>query len=264
VKTEQQAHPETVPNALPQIRLRVAQRRITWTGPLLMVTGRSALTLVLQSLVAMIFFLEGSPQSWRAAAPWWTVYGTFVDLGCLALMWRFTRTEGITLRDLIGSIRLRYGRDFFLGILIFIAVIPLFVGGGLLSSRWLYGTFHADPYPGLLSRRVLPLWALIYSRSLWWLIWSPTEEMTYAGYALPRIQALSARAWVAVALVGFWWAIQHSFLPFIPDWRNFIWRFLAFIPGVIALLIAYLRIGRLAPLILAHWPMDIVGTVMTM
>jgi hypothetical protein len=38
------------------------------------------------------------------------------------------------------------------------------------------------------------------------MIWSPTEEMTYQAYALPRIQALSRRAWVAVVVVGFWWA----------------------------------------------------------
>jgi hypothetical protein len=40
---------------------------------------------------------------------------------------------------------------------IFLAVFPLIVGGGLVSSRWLYGGFQVDPYPGRLSRRVLPL-----------------------------------------------------------------------------------------------------------
>jgi membrane protease YdiL (CAAX protease family) len=88
--------------------------------------------------------------------------------------------------------------------------------------------------------------------------------MTYNGYALPRIQALSGRTWVAVAVVGFWWAVQHSFLAFIPDWRFFVWRFLAFIPGVIAIALIYLRVRRLAPLIVAHWAMDIAATVMTM
>jgi hypothetical protein len=31
------------------------------------------------------------------------------------------------------------------------------------------------------------------------------EEITYQAYALPRIQALSGRTWVAIAVVGFWW-----------------------------------------------------------
>ena len=143
-------------------------------------------------------------------------------------------------------------------------IFPFFVVGGLLSCRLIYGAFQVNVFPGILGARVLPLWAVLYSRSLWWMIWSPTEEMTYAGYVLPRLQALSGRAGMAVALVGFFWTIQHPFLPFIPEWHNFLWRFLAFAPGVVVMALVYLRIRRRAPLIVAHWAMDITATVMTM
>jgi len=261
---EANVDPALAVNSQHQIRVRVGERRITWTGPLLLVTGRSALILLAQALVALIFLLRDTPHAWLAAAPWWTVYGTLVDIGCLALLWKFTRAEGITIRDLIGPMRLRYGRDFFVGASVVLAVFPFFVVAGLLSCRWLYGAFQVNLYPGILGGRVLPLWASIYSRSIWWLIWSPTEEITYAGYVLPRLQALSGRTWVAVAVVGFWWTIQHPFLPFVPDWRCFLWRFLAFVLGVITLTLIYLKMRRLAPLIVAHWTMDIVATFMTM
>ena len=254
----------TARNALAEIRSRIVQGQITWTGPITILLARTALLLIAQAFVAMIFLLRGSAHAWLQAAPWWTVYGTLVDVGCLVLMGKFTRREGISLRQLISLGRLLTGRDLTIGMGTFFLVFPLFVGTGLLSGLWLYGTTHAQPYPGLLSARTLPGWAVIYSRSLWWMIWSPTEEMTYNGYCLARIQPLSGRTWVAVALVGFWWAIQHSFLPFIPDWRCFLWRFLAFVPGVVALTLIYLREQRLTPLILAHWPMDVVATFMTM
>jgi hypothetical protein len=77
--------------------------------------------------------------------------------------------------------------------------------GGSLASKLVFGTVRPALYLGLLGERVLPGWAVIYSFSIWWLIWSPTEEMTYNGYALPRLQALTGRKWIAVALVGFWW-----------------------------------------------------------
>ena len=256
-------HSATAPNSEAQIAVRIDERRIGWKGPVLLVTGRSVLILAAQAFVALIFYLRGTHDAWLAAAPWWTVYGTLVDLGCLALLWKFTRDEGITIRDLIGSILLRYGRDLFLGVAIF-AVFPLFVGGGLLASRWLYGAFKVDLYPRILGGRVLPVWATIYTHFIWWVIWSPTEEITYAGYALPRLQALSGRTWIAVAVVGFWWTVQHPFLPFIPDWQLFLWRFLAFVPGVVALTLIYLRVRRLAPLIVAHWAMDIIATLGTM
>jgi hypothetical protein len=255
----------TEPNSLVEIQARAARGEITWTKPLLLLGGRTALIVAAQSVVALIFRLRGSPLPWRAAGPWWTVYGTLVDVGCLALLWKFTHAEGIRIRDLIGPIRLRYGRDIFIAIGILAMVFPLFVAGGFLTSLWFYGQLYApEPYPGVLSGRVLPLWATIYSCSLWWLIWSPTEELTYAGYLLPRLKVLSRRTWVAVVLVGFWWTIQHCFLPFIGDWRLFVWRFLAFLPGVIVLVLVYFRIRRLAPLILAHWVMDISATVMTL
>jgi hypothetical protein len=41
-----------------------------------------------------------------------------------------------------------------------------------------------------------------------------------------------------------------------------LFRFLAFIPGILTLMLIYLRTRRLAPLIVAHWCMDIVGAVM--
>jgi hypothetical protein len=94
----------------------VGQRRIPWTGPLGLVVGRSALMFVAPALVAGIFALRGSPTPWRSAAPWGTVFGTLVDIGCLGLMWMFTRQEGLTLRDLFGPIRWHRGGDWLMDI----------------------------------------------------------------------------------------------------------------------------------------------------
>ena len=247
-------------NSLAQLRLRVADGRLSWTGPALVVVSRTVLILLAQAVFALIFLLRGSAHPWFAAAPWWTVYGTLVDFGCLALLWRFTRKEGIRLRDLIGLIRMRYGQDIFLGIGILIVIFPLFWLGGSLTAKFLgpYQTFA-----GLTDGRVLPLWATIHSFSLFWMIWSPTEEMTYNAYALPRLQALGG-TWLSMIAVVFWWTIQHPFLPFILDWRNFVFRFVAFLPGIVALCLIYLRLRRLGPLILAHWTMDIVAILMTL
>jgi uncharacterized protein len=252
-----------VPNSQSQVQARVDQGKITWTGPLLVVIGRSTLMFVAQGLVAVVLALRGSRTPWLSAGAWWTIYGTIIDVGCLMLMWRFVRREGITLRNLIGAIGWRYGRDLFVGIGFFLLIFPLFVGGGLLSAVMFYGTPQVTAYPGILGGRVLPVWAVVYSLSLWWLIWSPTEEMTYQAYVLPRIQALSGHAWIAAVMVSFWWTIQHCFLPFIPDLRLVLWRFVAFLPGVIAFTLIYLHTRRLAPLILAHWLMDISAAVMT-
>ncbi|MFZ1138953.1 MAG: CPBP family glutamic-type intramembrane protease [Candidatus Sulfotelmatobacter sp.] len=243
---------------------RASTGRLTWSGPLLLITGRSVLMIAAQAFVVCLSWVRFHVWSWNGAAKWWTVYGTLVDAGCLALMAAYTRKEGIRLRDLIGRVRLRWGRDFFVGVGCLLLVLPFFALG-FPAARWLiYGSTHPPTFAGMLSARVLPLWGVAYSLSAWWLVWSPTEEMTYNGYALPRIEVLSGGRWKAVAIVGFWWALQHSFLPFILDWQYVAGRFFAFLPGVVAFLLIYLRLRRLPPLILAHWAMDISAVFFTL
>ena len=109
----------------------------------------------------------------------------------------------------------------------------------------------------------MPLWATVYGVTVWWMIQAPTEELTYRGYVLPRLEALTGRTWVAFLIVGFWWTAQHCMFPFIPDWKYLMFRFLDFLPGVVVMMLFYLRTRRLAPFIVAHWPMDIAAAVMT-
>ncbi len=251
-------------NSKSALTKRMAQGQLTWAGPLLLVVGRSGLMIASQAVTGCWLRLRFGSWSWNAAARWWTVYGTLVDVGCLALMAACTRKEGIRLRDLIGRVRLPWGRDLFLGAGVLLLVFPFFGLAASAASRLVWGTAQPQLYPGLLAGRALPLWGAIYSLSVWWLIWSPTEEMTYNGYALPRLDVLFRSQWKAVAVVGFWWALQHAFIPFILDWKYIVWRFLAFLPGVVVFTLLYLRVRRLPPFIVAHWPMDIFAALLTL
>jgi len=67
-------------NAPPQIRERVASGRISWTGPLLLVSARPVLLVASQALVALILLATHRRAPWRAAGDWWNVYGTVVDV----------------------------------------------------------------------------------------------------------------------------------------------------------------------------------------
>jgi len=250
-------------NSQQAVQMRARAGKIPWMGPLIVMLVRPFLMVVAQGLVALILAALHRVDPWRTAGYWWTVYGTFVDVGCLAAMFWFTRREGIRIRDLFGPVRLRHGRDIFLGLGYFVLIFPLFLIGGTVFHKLLYNQSTVDAGAYLVQPHAMPLWAVIYSLSLWWIIWSATEEATYQGYVLPRMRALTGRTWVAFAIVGFVWAFQHSLLPFVADWRFMLFRTLAFAPGVFALMAIYWRTRRLAPLIVAHWPMDIAGALMT-
>src|SRR6267142_612109 len=105
------------PNLPPGIQQRIQSGRIGWTSTLVLATARTGLILLVQVVVAAGFFLRGNPSPWRAQAPWWTVYATVVDIGCLLLLWRRTRREGIRLFDLFGLEHRRLGREVLWGLL---------------------------------------------------------------------------------------------------------------------------------------------------
>jgi membrane protease YdiL (CAAX protease family) len=157
-----------------------------------------------------------------------------------------------------------WGRDIFAGIGLFLLIFPAFMGGSFVSSLLIYGSWDPERNLYLLNVRTLPLWGVVYSFAAWWLISAATEETTYQGYVLPRIEALSGHSWVAVVVVVFWWTMQHCALPLVPDFKYLAFRFVAFLPGVTLLTLIYLRIRRLPPMILAHWPMDLGAVIMTL
>jgi hypothetical protein len=178
-----------------------------------------------------------------------------------------SRREGIRLADLFGVDRSHLGREVPWGLAYLLVLFPVVQGGPMLASWVAYGTGQADfarLAPGLLVARRLPSWAVAYSLSFFWLFWSPTEEVTYQAYCAARLRGLTGRTWVTLALVGFWWAFQHSVLPLVLEWRLTLFRFLQFLPLVLVMQLLYLGTRRLPRMIVMHWPMDLLAARMTL
>jgi membrane protease YdiL (CAAX protease family) len=232
----------------------LAENKITWTWPVLIVFARLVFSALAQALAALGYAVQGHPEPWQAAAPWFPVWGSLVDVGCLLLLARLVGREGLRLRDLIiGFDRRRLARDLLEGAGVLVLFMALAIGGMLLASLAIYGTAEIPPPFG-----ALPLWAALYSVLVWPLLWGITEEITYMGYALPRLEALSGRAWVAVSIVGLGWAGQHIAQPLgDPQWMLF--RFASMLPIVAVLPFIFLRTRRLLPFIIAHWAANTYG-----
>lgn len=230
--------------------------KLTWTWPLIMVFARLVLAIIAQALVAGLFALRGHPTPWQAAAPWWVVYGTLIDIGCLAALWWLARREGLRLVDLINFQRDRLGRDLIVGLGFVVVYFALFFAGGMIFGPVFYGGQGPLPYGPL------PLWGALFSVIVWPVTWGLAEQLTYNGYALPRIEALSGRSWLAVLIVCIGWAVQHSALPIMPGWRWPAYRFASALPIAIVLPIIYRRTRRLLPFVVAHWALDLAGVLL--
>jgi uncharacterized protein len=253
--------PSAVSNSREPVQARVAQRQLTWSAPLLFLPARSGLLVLGQTLFAIYFWSRGYAWPWSTAGAWWTVWGSIADLGCLAMLVVLTRRENLRVRDLLGPVP---SRLLLKGLGYFFLIAPPSAAATFLASKLVYNVWQAPLPPGVLVARHLPLWGVLYSLILWPLLWATTEELTYNGYLAPRIAALSRSEWLSFALVGFWWAAQHCFLPFVPDMRFLVYGLLSFTLGVLALLLLYQRTQRLRSVIVAHWILDVVAAATTL
>jgi uncharacterized protein len=225
--------------------------RLTWAGPAIMLLARSVLAVFAQGMVAAIYAALGSTAPWRDAAAWLPVYGTLIDLGCLALLWRLTRREGITLIDLTGFDRRRLGRDLLFGLALIPPSLLLIFGGNSLASLIVFD----DPAPPQIFSP-LPLLPAFYAVLVFPLVWGVVEQTTYNGYVLPRLQLLSGNTPLAVALVAMFWSFQHCVLPLTFDFDFMLYRMLSPLLFSTFIALVYLRIRRIVPLATAHWLMD--------
>jgi len=243
-------------NSSEAIQVRLAEGRIPRHGPLLMLFARSAFILLAQGLTFLLFLQLNIPNASVVIRNWWAIYGTLADFGCLGLLLWLTRREGIRLLDLIGLVKSKLKTEIPLGVGLFVAIAPItIIGGGMLAQLIAYGKLNPE-FPEYTFIKTLPLRAVLYTRILWWPLWSVTEEMTYNGYALPRLLATTKSRWLSVALVSFFFAIQHSFLSLATVQHAF-YGFLSFLPLCIVWVLVYLRLRRLPPMIVGHWLMDL-------
>jgi uncharacterized protein len=199
----------------------IVKDTITWVFPTLMVLSRFSLAIISQAIIAGIFFLYGNLTPWKAAAPWWMVYGTIIDISCLTLLFFLTRKEGFKIINLTGYDTRYKSKDILTGLGYFLLFFTITMGCTLLAGILLYGS----PQPPFLAGK-LPIMGALYTVIIWPLVWGITEQLTYQGYSLPRMVKVTGNKWSAIFIVSFGWGLQHLALPLIPDWRFMLMRFL--------------------------------------
>jgi len=217
-----------------------------------MLFARPAFALLSQALLAIVFRLRRRDDSWRAAAAWWTVYGSLVDVGCLIALARLARGERARLVDVMGVAHARPAKPSrAMGDVL--ALVPAVVLSSAVSRP-----FYGDgQYPPQISIVRVPAWAAAYSVTVWPALWGITEEATYLGYALPRLEALTGSTPTAATVVALCWAGQHLAMPLLPERRYLAARALTALPISAAFTGVYILRGRrLRPLIVAHWLSD--------
>jgi hypothetical protein len=241
-------------NSPARIEARLRAGKISPLGLALMLPARLVFAFLTFGLVTLIALASGTSHPVTAAASWWMVSGTLIDIGCLIALTLLTRREGIRLVDLLGLGNRPIFRELLFGLVLVLALIP-----ALAITQVLTFLFYSGHFPPQITLVHLPAWATVYSIIVWPVIWALTEQMTYMGYLFPRLEVLTRRTLFAAAIVLVVWSLQHLALPFVPDGRYVVYRTITTLPIAMTAVVLYLFVlrRRLLPLVVVHWMADV-------
>lgn len=240
-------------NGKPALAARAASEGIPRYGLWLMLVGRPALALLAQALCVAVLWRSGDAVPFRASAPWFMVYASLMDLGCIGLLTCLTRREGLRLRELLGFERGRFRSDVLLGIALILPFLAVAIGGAALTGWLIFGS----PAPPNLGS--LPLLAGLYAVFIWPVGTAVAEDMTYYGYALPRLEAFTGKVWLVLPLVAAVHGFQRVGEPFRLDAPFFLWRAIQFFPLALLIGAIYLKRRGLLPQMIGHWGIDVLA-----
>ncbi len=243
-----------VPNSKIEIQNRVAERKIPWIRPVLMLFSRLVLFAAWQGVVALAFAVQGSPDPWGASVAWWPLTVTLTNLVSIGLLRHVARAEGLLLGDLYRVERHNFWRELLLSLGALAISAPLSMLPNTLLGNLLFGDANLT---APMMFRPLPV-AAVYGLMLLLVITIPFAELpTYYSYAMPRLAALTGKGWAAVAACAFMLSAQHLAFPLIFDVRFILWRLFMFLPFALWIGFALYKRPRLLPyLMVGHALID--------
>lgn len=216
---------------------------------------RIGLWVGIQMLVAgLILIAAGPDEPLNAAAGWWMVYGSIVDLATLGLIVGFLRRSGRSYRSLLGPPARAW--QVALGVAVVLAAsLPAVVFSSELTSA----TYGAGAPPPMLSIVDVPLPAALWLATLWPMLAELAEPVAYFGIVLPALERHTGSAWIAAPLMILIWALEHAFFPVLLDAAAIdatfaAYRVVSVLPFLAMWTALYYAFGRrLLPLMLGRW-----------
>ncbi len=131
-----------------------------------------------------------------------------------------------------------------------VLIICLGMGGMFLAGFLCYGIIPYAP-PMIIAPVPAPL--AVINLILLPVSTALAEDSIYFGCGVNTIK----NRYFSVILPSFFFALQHSFIPTLPDVRYMVYRFLSFLPLTIVLCIIYMKNRNPMPIMIGHAIIDI-------
>jgi hypothetical protein len=203
---------------------------------------------ILFILVGLLFAISTN-QTLEQASRWWSIICTFCNIITIVLLMAICKSEGTTYKKLIGFQKGNNNLKYTL--MIVVIMLSLGIGGMYGFGFMVYG------YVPVTMVQPIPVWLAVINTILLPLTIIFAELPLYFGYSLNKIEQITGNKILSIIYPMFFYALQHSFIPLLYDWKHILFRFLSFMPLMFVLGTIYYKKRKLEPLMIGHAVLDL-------
>lgn len=209
--------------------------------------------LPIRSIMFILIFVIGTyitNKSLNSISNWWSVVATIVNIITIIILVLVTKNNYKKL------INYEKGRTKVKQVVV-ISLIVLLVGtiGMYLAGFICYGKI---PYSPPMMIRPIPVVLAILNFIVLPLTVSFAEDALYLGCGVNSFK----NKYFAILIPAFFYAIQHSFIPTLFDFKFIIYRFLSFLPLTIILCWYYHKHKNPVPIMIGHALIEVASVVL--
>lgn len=183
----------------------------------------------------------------------WSIVCSIVNILLIILLVIFTRINKSNYLELINYEKGKTTKKEVL--IICLIVLGLGMGCMYLAGLIIYQKF---PYMAPDMIKPIPLWLAIIIFFILPITTALAEDGLYLGCGVNNIN----NKYLKVIIPGFFFALQHSFIPFLLDFKFILYRFLSFLPLTIILCYIYSKKRNPLPIMIAHTLIDVCTVVL--
>lgn len=206
--------------------------------------------LPLRCIIFVLIFVIGSLVTGKELdeiSNIWSIAASAVNIVTILLLVLLTKKNG-GYAKLINYEKGKTKPKQIVGMIFLVLLVGM--GGMYLAGFICYGVI---PYAAPMMIAPIPLWLAIINVFVLPVTTALAEDGLYLGCGVNQIE----NKYAAVLVPAFFFALQHSFIPVLFDFRYIIYRFLSFLPLTIILCHNYCKKRNPLPIMVGHAVIDV-------
>ncbi len=200
-------------------------------------------------MFALIFIIgaAATKQKPEDISNWWSIAASIGNVAVICILCLFAKRNKSSFRELIHWQKGKTRAKQIIGISVLIFVIGM--TGMYMAGYVCYGKI---PYAAPMMIAPIPVWMAALNVAVLPVTTAFAEEGLYLGCGVQQIRNKIS----AITIPAFFFALQHSFIPTLFDFRYVIYRFLSFLPLTLILCWYYYKKRNPLPIMVGHTLID--------